>query len=61
MTFTDHELMFMFDAAAQHAANPLFDDMPEVEVMYLAVAQKCADELVSRGYAWAGQTTYTGA
>jgi hypothetical protein len=57
--FTDHELMFMFDAAAQHAANPLFDDMPEVEEMYLKVAQKCQDELVARGYAWAGQTTYT--
>lgn len=57
--FTDPELMFIFDAAANHAAQPLFDDLPEVEELYLAIAQKCSDELMARGYRSTGSTTYT--
>jgi len=57
--FSDPELMFIFDAAANHAAQPLFDDLPEVEELYLAIAQKCSDELMARGYVSAGSTTYS--
>jgi hypothetical protein len=50
--FTDHELMFIFDAVAHYAARPIFDDLPECEAFFLAVGEKCDQELKARGYSY---------
>ena len=59
MEFTDHELMFIFDAVAFYAARPIFDDLPECEEFFLAIGQKCGEELERRGYVLKGTKEYT--